>query len=47
MSMPSAGPWISPGYTGEKGLPSMKQPMRSVPPEMEASCTSVLIASYT
>ncbi len=43
-AMPSIGPWISPRHTGESGLPPTKQPQMSVPPEMEASCTSSFTA---
>ena len=46
-AMPSAGPWISPLYTGRFGLPPTKAPHRSVPPLIEARCTSGWTASYT
>ncbi len=39
------GPWISPDQTGSIGTPSTKQPMMSVPPEIEARCTSALMPS--
>jgi hypothetical protein len=35
-SRPSALAWISPRHTGPSGLPSTRQPHRSVPPEIEA-----------
>jgi hypothetical protein len=41
--MPSPRAWISPRQTGAIGLPSAKHETMSVPPEMEANCTSVLI----
>ena len=43
--MPSARHWISPRHTGPVGLPSTKQEMMSVPPEIEASCTSRFTSS--
>jgi hypothetical protein len=41
--MPRPAAWISPFHTGEVGSPSTKQEMMSVPPEIEARCTSRLI----
>ena len=41
--MPRPRLWISPRQTGPMGLPSTKQEMMSVPPEMEERQTSFLI----
>ena len=41
--MPSARAWISPRHTGPIGLPPTKQPTMSVPPEIDARCTSRLM----
>jgi hypothetical protein len=46
-AMPRPGAWISPRQTGAVGSPSTKQETMSVPPEMEARCTSALMARYT
>jgi hypothetical protein len=45
MARPSPGPWISPRQTGCSGLPSTKQETMSVPPDIDASCTSSLMPS--
>jgi hypothetical protein len=37
----------SPACTGKIGLPAAKQPLISVPPEIELKCRSPLIFSYT
>ena len=47
MSRPRPGRWISPRRTGEVGSPATRQPHRSVPPEIEAKCTSALTLEYT
>jgi len=38
--MPRPRFWISPRQTGSVGTPSTKQETMSVPPEIEARCTS-------
>src|SRR3954452_12750519 len=38
-AMPRPGRWISPGHAGLVGSPATKQLHRSVPPEMDATCT--------
>jgi hypothetical protein len=43
--MPSPRTWISPRHTGPIGLPSTKQEMISVPPEIDERQTSFLMAS--
>src|SRR6185503_1234450 len=45
--MPRPRHCSSPRYTGRSGLPSAKHEIRSVPPAIDASCTSSLTCSYT
>mmetsp|Transcript_6494 Transcript_6494/g.23108 ORF Transcript_6494/g.23108 Transcript_6494/m.23108 type:complete len:207 (-) Transcript_6494:1104-1724(-) len=45
--MPSPRHCSSSMRTGSSGQPSAKQPLRSVPPEMDANCTVGLMCSYT
>ena len=47
MSRPSAGRCISPRRTGAVGSPATRQPHRSVPPEIDARCTSAFTLAYT
>mmetsp|Transcript_29869 Transcript_29869/g.44042 ORF Transcript_29869/g.44042 Transcript_29869/m.44042 type:complete len:203 (+) Transcript_29869:709-1317(+) len=46
-AIPNAGTCISPAKTGTVGAPHMKQPSRSVPPVIEARCTSRFTWAWT
>ena len=40
IAQPTAGAWISPAHTGLVGSPVTSPPHRSVPPDLESTCTS-------